>query len=333
MQEFSAGKRDFDRFRDVIHDICDVTTRIAPEEFNNVSVGIALSSARLIDAHSTPVQYERTPRHVAHSGIDHYQLAMHLEGEAELTAGRRTARMRPGDVCLIDMAQENGTRMKAAESGFCRIVSLMVPRALMAPLLAAPDSVSASILSRDTQAGRLVAECLLALRQGAARADDGAAVDDLARLVAGAIGAARDAEIGTARAAREALLASIKCHIETELNAPSLSAAALCRRFGISRAQLYRLFEPDGGLFRYVQDRRLHRAFHLLMSRAGGAARMMDLAFEFRFGSDNTFIRAFRRRFGLTPGEVRELSALRAREGNGSAGVDPIAGIRHLGAA
>lgn len=91
----------------------------------------------------------------------------------------------------------------------------------MAPLLAAPDSVSASVLSRDIPAGRLAAERLLALRDSAARADDGASVDDLARLVAGAIGAARDAEIDTPRPAREALLASIKRHIETELNAPS----------------------------------------------------------------------------------------------------------------
>jgi AraC-like DNA-binding protein len=57
----------------------------------------------------------------------------------------------------------------------------------------------------------------------------------------------------------------------------------------------------------------------------------MDIAFDFRFGSDNTFIRAFRRRFGLTPGEVRELAAIRARESNGAAHADPIAGIRHLG--
>lgn len=113
MQEFSAGKRDFNRFRDVIHDICDVASRVAPEEFSNVSIGTALSGAQLIDARSTPVSYERTPRHIARSGIDHYQLAMHLEGEAEFTAGRRIAHMRPGDICLIDMAQENRTRMKA----------------------------------------------------------------------------------------------------------------------------------------------------------------------------------------------------------------------------
>jgi AraC-like DNA-binding protein len=208
----------------------------------------------------------------------------------------------------------------------------MVPRAQLAPLLATPDSVSASVLSRDTFAGRLISKRLLALRQDPVRAGDGAAVDGLDRLVAGAVGAAGDAEADTARAAREALLASIKRHIEAELNAPSLTAAALCRRFGISRAQLYRLFESDGGLFRYVQERRLRRAFRLLTSPAGNARRMMDLAFDFRFGSDNTFIRAFRRRFGLTPGEVRELSALRAHGGNGAAHADPIAGIRHLGA-
>jgi AraC-like DNA-binding protein len=332
MQEFSAGSQGFNRFRDVVHDICDVTSRIAPDEFNNVSAGMALSGARLIDARSTPVSYERTPRHVARSGIDHYQLAMHLEGEAEFSAGRRTAHLRPRDVCLIDMAQENSTRMRAADSGFCRIVSLLVPRAQLAPLLATPAAVSASVLSRDTFAGRLVAGQLLALRQDSVRAGGGAAVDGLARLVAGAVGTAGDAEAGVARVAREALLASIKRHIEAELNAPSLSAAALCRHFGISRAQLYRLFESDGGLFRYVQERRLRRAFRLLASPAGGAARLMDIAFDFRFGSDNTFIRAFRRRFGLTPGEVRELAAIRARESNGAAHADPIAGIRHLGA-
>jgi hypothetical protein len=111
-------------------------------------------------------------------------------------------------------------------------VSLLVPRAQLAPLLATPAAVSASVLSRDTFAGRLVAGQLLALRQDSVRAGGGAAVDGLARLVAGAVGTAGDAEAGVARAAREALLASIKRHIEAELNAPSLSAAALCRRFG-----------------------------------------------------------------------------------------------------
>ena len=92
----------------------------------------------LIDSRSTPVQYERTARHIARSGIDHYQLAMYLDGETEFTAGRRSAHLRAGDVCLIDMAQANSTRMKAGASGVSRVLTLVVPRAGLAPLLAVP---------------------------------------------------------------------------------------------------------------------------------------------------------------------------------------------------
>ena len=40
-----------------------------------------------------------------------------------------------------------------------------------------------------------------------------------------------------------------------------LSADALCGRFRISRTQLYRMFEPLGGVASYIQARRLDRAF------------------------------------------------------------------------
>jgi AraC-like DNA-binding protein len=41
---------------------------------------------------------------------------------------------------------------------------------------------------------------------------------------------------------------------------------------------------------------------------------LIDLAVELRFSSDSTFIRAFRRKFGVTPGELRELSDAWLRE-------------------
>ncbi|KRR07632.1 hypothetical protein CQ12_27785 [Bradyrhizobium jicamae] len=113
-----------------------------------------------------------------------------------------------------------------------------------------------------------------------------------------------------------------------------MTTETLCKRFGVSRTQLYRLLEPDGGLYRYIRERRLDRAFRRLMSPAGNGARLIDLAFESCFSSDNTFIRAFRHRFGITPGEVRELAIARAQDDNGRAGAalgfDPAAALRQL---
>ena len=70
------------------------------------------------------------------------------------------------------------------------------------------------------------------------------------------------------------------------------------------------------------------------MSPAGEGMRLIDLAFESCFSSDNTFIRAFRHQFGITPGEVRELAMARAQNGDGrygtTLGFDPAAALRQL---
>ncbi|MGY3620259.1 helix-turn-helix domain-containing protein [Bradyrhizobium sp. USDA 10063] len=336
MEQFTAGERGFKQFCEATDEICDVRSAVTPDTFRNISTGTPLSGGLLIDARSTSVQYQRTVRHVARGGIDHYQIAMYLDGETEFAAGRRSAHLRTGDVCLIDMAQANRTHMKAGASGVSRVLTLVVPRARLAPLLATPDSMSASVVAADTPAGRLIGDHLLALRRGEARADDPAAVDDAARLVAGAVGSAGDAEATVARAANGALAAAIKRHIEAELDSPSLTAETLCKRFGVSRTQLYRLLEPDGGLYRYIRERRLDRAFRRLMSPLGEAVRLIDLAFESHFSSDNTFVRAFRHRFGITPGEVRELAMARAQNDSGRSGAglnfDPAAAMRQLAA-
>ncbi|HUA78154.1 MAG TPA: helix-turn-helix domain-containing protein [Acetobacteraceae bacterium] len=109
---------------------------------------------------------------------------------------------------------------------------------------------------------------------------------------------------------RAAALAAIKRFIEANLESESATVPGLCRRFGLSRASLYRLFAREGGIARYIQRRRLNRAFAMLASPAGPRARLIDLAVAFQFSSDNTFIRAFHRHFGLTPGAVRRLSGL-----------------------
>jgi AraC-like DNA-binding protein len=110
----------------------------------------------------------------------------------------------------------------------------------------------------------------------------------------------------------------IKRHIEANLEAGPLTADDLCRRFRISRAGLYRLFGPDGGLARYVQERRLNRALRLLASPASRGKRLIDLAIDLQFSSDSTFVRAFRRQFGRTPGEIRELAEAWRRETDAS---------------
>jgi hypothetical protein len=53
----------------------------------------------------------------------------------------------------------------------------------------------------------------------------------------------------------------IKRYIEQHLASPELSPASICAAFGLSRATLYRLFEPLGGIASSIRERRLARTY------------------------------------------------------------------------
>jgi AraC-like DNA-binding protein len=107
---------------------------------------------------------------------------------------------------------------------------------------------------------------------------------------------------------RRAALDSLKRLVEQNLDSPALSTGFVCARSGWSRATVYRLFEVEGGLARYIRKRHLLRAFRELTSGRAPHLRIVDLALAHQFASEATFNRAFRRAFGIPPGKVRDLT-------------------------
>lgn len=107
----------------------------------------------------------------------------------------------------------------------------------------------------------------------------------------------------------ERFLAAI-AYIEARLAEP-LRLAEVASYAGWSPPYFSRLFrsltgEPFGS---YVRRRRLTRAAQRL--RAGGASpRLIDLALECRYDSQEAFTRAFKRAFGSTPGAFRKRPAI-----------------------
>ncbi|NVO12425.1 MAG: helix-turn-helix domain-containing protein [Rhodoplanes sp.] len=310
--------------REAMADLCDVAALTAPDVFQFSSHAVAIGTSLLIESVSTRLTYDRTPAHIARGDLDHYLVSLCLEGEMRFVSGRRDVTIRAGDICLIDMAQPNRTWLTEAGGAHSRMSTVVLPRAVLAPRLANPDSATASLLPRSDRRARLVASQLAALRRRRSpdAGDDAAAVEAMADIVAAAAGSAADTADAAGRADRHLLLTMIKRHIEAHLETESLTAQDLCRRFRLSRASLYRLFEADGGLTRYVQEQRLNRALRLLAAPAARHKRLIDLAVDLQFSSDSTFVRAFRRHFGMTPGEVRDMSQAWQRDADGAAGPD-----------
>jgi AraC-like DNA-binding protein len=304
MLDSAAGKRGLARFRDIAAGAAETKVVGAAENFRMHSAFQHLESAVLVDLMITPVIFSHTPSLIARTGVDHLMLTMYLAGTCAFTAGRRAVTARPGDIFLVDYSEPHVSR-SASDDGLTHVVNLVLPRAHLAPLLAAPNAVQGSLILRETNAGRLVGEHMLALNDAATdltAAEIEHRLSQLAHLVAQTLGPADAQDPGTAR---QALLSSIKRHIEQRLIMPNVSVDYLCGHFGLSRSALYRLFEPEGGLTAYIQQRRLIRAYALLAAPEMAHRRIIDIALESRFASDATFARAFRRQFGTTPREVR----------------------------
>lgn len=103
---------------------------------------------------------------------------------------------------------------------------------------------------------------------------------------------------------RAARLARVRAIIRQHLRSPDLTPDSLCRLVGISRSQLYRLFEPVGGVVRDIQHERLRQAHRAIAYPADGRT-IQAISEELGFLEPTTFSRAFRREFGYAPGALR----------------------------
>lgn len=98
----------------------------------------------------------------------------------------------------------------------------------------------------------------------------------------------------------------IRQYIEDHLDASVLTPDYICRVIGVSRANLYRLFEEDGGVVRYIQCRRLAAARRCL-ENPGDARRIDEIAEHYGFRNPSHFARRFRELFDISPRELRQL--------------------------
>lgn len=115
--------------------------------------------------------------------------------------------------------------------------------------------------------------------------------------------------------------------VRRNIEAPELGAGMLCDALGISRTQLYRLLQGEGGVARYIQKLRLE-ACRAQLGDGSRAGTIAEIAARFGFDDASRFSRAFRREFGVTPRDVRTGAAAEAA---GPPRPSDALGIRPLG--
>jgi AraC-like DNA-binding protein len=94
----------------------------------------------------------------------------------------------------------------------------------------------------------------------------------------------------------------------------ALSLEELARKAHFSAFHYHRLFRLASGepVAEYIRKRRLENAAADL---ADTEEKLVEIAFKYRFGSQESFIRAFKRQNGISPGEYRRKFGIAVKSG------------------
>ncbi|MGE5157191.1 MAG: helix-turn-helix domain-containing protein [Gemmatimonas sp.] len=265
-------------------------------------------------------RFRRTAETIARSGVDHIILQLYVKGGYDGVAGDQPMHVGAGDICLLDLAQTLDTRASAFEN-----LTLVMPRPLFDAQLIKVEDLHGLVLPGDGVLAPLLARHLAALFEYAPRMT----LDQCQSVAEGTISlivACLRGELERRDADRsptaDASLFRIRQYIEARLADRSLSASSVAAYFGLSRASLYRLFMPVGGVAEYIRSRRLHRAFFDLAATGSRATRISQVARRWQLGTDAHFTRLFKAAYGITPSAAREAALLGPRKQNGAERAD-----------
>jgi AraC-like DNA-binding protein len=249
------------------------------------------------------------PKHMV--GGDELVFTVAQSGGGVFNMQSSEAEISNGSAVLVS-GDEPGTFRHVAS----QLLTFRLSRNRLAPLLADLGSAMLKPIPPDTEALRLLVGYVGVLQDAQALATPELRelvvthVHDLAAL---ALGATREtATLAKSRGMRAARLRAVKADILAHLTDRALSLDAVAARHGISSVYVRKLFADDHGTFTdFVLGERLARAHRLLSDPRCHGRTISDIAFACGFGDLSYFNRAFRRRYAVTPSDVRVAAAVR----------------------
>jgi len=279
----------------------------AKREFRGAGEVLAAPRGSIFTCRLGPLSGERTRAQSRADGCDEVSFGLVRKGRRRTVGPDGTvSSSEAGDFYVYDAAMPCRLEWTAHES-----IYLAVPRDLLRSTFGG-DPPPAEQLRTALQASGLAPFLkgqldLMARRWRRTPERDqmvvfDAALDLLLAALAGVLGSA-SAEGSEAVGAGQ--FAAACRFIEANLPDPDLDPVRIARSAGCSRATLYRLFaRRELTVAGYVRDRRLQR-FMRLLRVAGPDATIAALAARCGFFDPPTFNQTFRRRFGVSPGELR----------------------------
>jgi AraC-like DNA-binding protein len=248
----------------------------------------------------------RTRTLIRRNPIDHWIISVNQRGTFDIKTPETSLSLRAGVPVIIAMTDE----METVKSDYAR-VQLYLSRDGFQRIAALLDAARTTPL--DGPEGVLLADYIgvLARNLPDLPPEDGPRLGKAVEaMLSACLAPTADRIAAAGQQMNLMLLERVRRAVRVHLRAPSLGADMLCREAAISRSQLYRLLEGEGGVAHYILHQRLSESFAML-SDITNALAISTIAELLCFADASSFSRAFRREFGMSPSEVRSAALAR----------------------
>lgn len=259
----------------------------------------------MIEAQSCSQSFSRTSQMIAADGMDHYNIQLYTDGGVKSEIGIGGDVLQPGGLLLLDLSQ----RTEAQTSDGFKSMHLFLPRHLVEDHLTHPDDHNLRFLSERDPLVSILFQQILALNRYINELADHE-ISVLQKTIVMMLSACLNAADGGTRST-DAMRRDIekgvmiRRYFRQNLFAAELTADKAANDLGLSRSSLYQLFEKHGGVKNYLREMRLRHALKLLGDPKERRRSLYDIALECGYETDAGFIRAFRAKYGVTPGDIR----------------------------
>ena len=270
-----------------------------------------LGSILLCRVKTPSVRVFRTATMIRHDYLDHWNIGIGLGGAVTgLSSEQRDFAVPSRIPFILSLGAELSSERQADER-----LQLYFSRDQFPHLNASLDLASRNPIS--TPLGMLLVDFLELLERNlhSINEDEMPRVHDALRAMLGACIRPTSVRIAEAYDLTGITLKErARTAIRRNIASARLGSALLCREVGVSRTHLYRIFENEGGVSRYILRTRLRMAFAQICE-ADASVSVTTIAVACGFPDVSTFSRSFKREFGMTPTEVRIASSSGSKMG------------------
>lgn len=288
-----------------VHDLYLVD--VSPENFEASVEGWVIGDLMIALHRMSALRFVRTAEKIRDEQSDHYIFTSVLKGSASGDFDGSTAFAHEGDTMIADVARPF---VVIASAG--TYISVSVPRAVLQAQTRDPRSFHGSLIPGTL--GRLVERHLRFVLDAAPSLQEREAAAlsaSTVQLLASSLIAQASEKPDKSAVSLFAIRQDVDACIENNFHCADFAPEQIFNDLGLSRATAYRAFKDSGGIAKHILQRRLTAA-RALLHHPQESRSILEIASAVGIDDAPLFSRSYRRVFGETPRETRDMAQKRS---------------------